>query len=834
MGAACGQPMSHLSQAQGAAPPSEDLPPITTMEDMLRRPPREAASQYPMGSYTPRAPSGLFADYIDCVTPFVRWIEDYPLLDGLKLPSHVGSYDGKRDPDNFMHLFEGSIHMQKWAMPVACHMFTYMLKDSARRWWNGQKIVHNIKQKEGESTRAFVTMYTEDTMQILGLHEEQRISGFVHGLRTRSLVEFLTLGSKQKKSTNGTPNDHQESSNKFNRNSSWDNNKGRKNIGILYPYQGPNHGLLSNLSKSPREILATEKENRREWKKGDRGTTLTKAPVLMISRRNDTLKRKSTEESTHGLGKITFPPVSGNDNSSDPVIIKAKISGRLYFIKHSTIQFGSRKASGLDLGIGDMVDTSDWSGLRGGLGGAAVDVIVVVGSGDAEKSLRVSWSVSGIRSTRAVTSEENLTGSGSVAYGPSLVKGIDFPSPTRTDGYMRELKIVLRLLTEELRSRLVSQYGHRDHDCCGCLDIRGCGCSKKQLWCVMLVEVRQRDLCEQLFEQASVFSLRQLMHSFDGVPGSCSRSWLVLFILVEALEIGVTKSRLKGSPRQFFRITLLASRRSTSGNYDRGRAIKFHTPEGVGTVLLTYKPNKTREGQKKLKEASQEVTKDTLSCMSAEEEIVVNNEYPDQTVVIGRQLPTGFKKGLRDFLKANADIFAWTYADMMGIPRTIMLKCFLDAYKGYHQIPMAKGDEEKIAFFTREGVFYYKRLPFGLKNARATYQRLVDTVFNNQIGRNLEVHVDDIVIKSDSEEDMLADIQETFDKLRAINMKLNPRKCSFGVEEGPFLGYLITKQGIKANPSKVKAISDMKPPKTVKEIQSLNEKLAALSRFLPK
>nr|GEV81811.1 reverse transcriptase domain-containing protein [Tanacetum cinerariifolium] len=88
--------------------------------------------------------------------------------------------------------------------------------------------------------------------------------------------------------------------------------------------------------------------------------------------------------------------------------------------------------------------------------------------------------------------------------------------------------------------------------------------------------------------------------------------------------------------------------------------------------------------------------------------------------------------------------------------------------------------------------------------------------------------------KSESKEAMLADIQETFDKLRAINMKLNPRKCSFIVEEGPFLAYLITKQGIIANPLKVKAISNLKPPKTIKEIQSLNEKLTALSRFLPK
>ncbi|GJT43140.1 reverse transcriptase domain-containing protein [Tanacetum coccineum] len=88
-------------------------------------------------------------------------------------------------------------------------------------------------------------------------------------------------------------------------------------------------------------------------------------------------------------------------------------------------------------------------------------------------------------------------------------------------------------------------------------------------------------------------------------------------------------------------------------------------------------------------------------------------------------------------------------------------------------------------------------------NTRATYQRLVDKVFHDQIRRNLEAYVDDMVIKSTSEEDMLADSKETLERFRSINMKLNPKKCSFGVEEGPFLGHLITKQGIRANPSKV-------------------------------
>ncbi|GJU65443.1 reverse transcriptase domain-containing protein [Tanacetum coccineum] len=121
-----------------------------------------------------------------------------------------------------------------------------------------------------------------------------------------------------------------------------------------------------------------------------------------------------------------------------------------------------------------------------------------------------------------------------------------------------------------------------------------------------------------------------------------------------------------------------------------------------------------------------------------------------------------------------------------------------------------------------------------LKNARATYQRLVDSTFQSQIGRNLEAYVDDMVVKSKDEKMLLADIAETFDNLRKINMKLNLKKYSFGVEEGKFLGYMVTSEGIRANPKKTKALADLQSPRTLKEMQSLSGKLAALNRFLAK
>lgn len=172
----------------------------------------------------------------------------------------------------------------------------------------------------------------------------------------------------------------------------------------------------------------------------------------------------------------------------------------------------------------------------------------------------------------------------------------------------------------------------------------------------------------------------------------------------------------------------------------------------------------------------------------------------------------------------------WKVESLCGYP----LKCFLDAYKGYHQIQMAVEDEEKTAFHTSQGVYCYTKMPFGLKNAGATYQRLVDNAFEKQVGRNLEVYVDDFVIKSHTEEELVRDIEETFTTLGRINMKLNPKKCTFGATEGMFLGYLIEPDGIKPCPEKTKAVIELPSPCTLKEVQSLNGKLAGLNRFLSK
>ena len=104
-------------------------------------------------------------------------------------------------------------------------------------------------------------------------------------------------------------------------------------------------------------------------------------------------------------------------------------------------------------------------------------------------------------------------------------------------------------------------------------------------------------------------------------------------------------------------------------------------------------------------------------------------------------------------------------------------------------------------------------MPFGLKNTGATYQRLVNRMFSHQIGRNVEVYEDDLLVKSKDEANHLDNLKETFSTLRKYNMKLNPAKCVFAIASGKFLGFIVSQWGIEANPDKVKVIIEVKSPK---------------------
>jgi len=159
---------------------------------------------------------------------------------------------------------------------------------------------------------------------------------------------------------------------------------------------------------------------------------------------------------------------------------------------------------------------------------------------------------------------------------------------------------------------------------------------------------------------------------------------------------------------------------------------------------------------------------------------------------------------------------------------------FLHAYSGYNEIPMAASDMNKTAFITDDANYFYKVLPFGLKNAEATYQRLMEKVFSHLMGNCIEVYVDDMVVKSPSHHQHAQDISAVFSALRQYNLRLNPDKCLFSINRGKFLGFMLTQRDIEANPKKCKAIIEMRSPTNVKEVQRLTGRLTAICHFLSK
>ncbi|KAI3754656.1 hypothetical protein L1987_54443 [Smallanthus sonchifolius] len=270
--------------------------------------------------------------------------------------------------------------------------------------------------------------------------------------------------------------------------------------------------------------------------------------------------------------------------------------------------------------------------------------------------------------------------------------------------------------------------------------------------------------------------------------------------------------------------------------------MKFPTDRGI----VTIKPKK-----------------EALLIVAAEEdeekkqekilELSIHPSYPDQKVKISNDLSPMAIRKLKYPLRESKDVFAWCPANMVGVPRDTAehslniapgIKPIIQKKKSLapdrSQAACMEVDKLVEAGILRE-VQYQSwvanpvlKMPFDLKNAGATYQRVIDKTFADQIGRNMEPYVDDLVIKSKNEEGMIKDIKETFDNLRSISMKLNPGKCSFGFEEGKFLGHIVGKQSIKANPSKVRAVMEMRSPRTKKDVQSLNGKIDALKRFLSK
>ena len=141
-------------------------------------------------------------------------------------------------------------------------------------------------------------------------------------------------------------------------------------------------------------------------------------------------------------------------------------------------------------------------------------------------------------------------------------------------------------------------------------------------------------------------------------------------------------------------------------------------------------------------------------------------------------------------------------------------------------------DQEKTVFVTPTENFHYKVMPFGLKNTGSTYQRMMTKMFEPQLGRSIEVYIDDMVVKSKVVSEHVGDFTNIFVILRKHKLHLNASKCSFEVGSGKFLGYMVTHRGIEVNPDQIKAINNLQPSWNPKEVQKLTGMIAVLNRFI--
>jgi hypothetical protein len=159
---------------------------------------------------------------------------------------------------------------------------------------------------------------------------------------------------------------------------------------------------------------------------------------------------------------------------------------------------------------------------------------------------------------------------------------------------------------------------------------------------------------------------------------------------------------------------------------------------------------------------------------------------------------------------------------------------FLDGNAGYNQIFMAKEDVSKTAFRCPSfvGLFEWIVMTFGLKIAGATYQRAMNMIFHDLLGTILKVYIDDLVVKSASFENHMADLRLVFGKMRKYGLKMNPLKCTFGVSASRFLAFIVHEHEIEVDPKKVQAVKKIKEPTCKKDVQSLLGKINYLRRFI--
>ena len=162
------------------------------------------------------------------------------------------------------------------------------------------------------------------------------------------------------------------------------------------------------------------------------------------------------------------------------------------------------------------------------------------------------------------------------------------------------------------------------------------------------------------------------------------------------------------------------------------------------------------------------------------------------------------------------------------------LMSFMDDFSRYDQIKIAPRDMTKTIFSIECGIFCYIVMPFGLKNAGATYQGMTTTLLHDMMHNEFEVYVDDKIVKSKDRGGHIVNLRKFFERIKEYRLRVNPQKCTFGVTFRKLLGFLVSDRGLEVDPSKIKAILEMPPPKNEKKIKGFQGRLQYIIRFIAK
>ncbi|GAU12961.1 hypothetical protein TSUD_191520 [Trifolium subterraneum] len=257
-----------------------------------------------------------------------------------------------------------------------------------------------------------------------------------------------------------------------------------------------------------------------------------------------------------------------------------------------------------------------------------------------------------------------------------------------------------------------------------------------------------------------------------------------------------------------------------------------------GVELDARTSKKERKQEKKAIKDDLLIKENYRPIPDGEFELVPLGEDPTKGVKIGADLPDLVKRQLKACLRENAELFAWSAAEMPGIDPEVTCHQLTIDTRASAVVQRRRKQSPKKAEAARKAVKDLLEANFiaeaPLKNAGATYQRMMNKVFHNEIGEMLEVYMDDVIVKSEEEIDHTVHLKRLFDQARKFNMRFNPEKCTFGVKARKFLDFYLTERGIEANPDKCRAFFDYPTPKSKKSIQTLNGMLTSMARFVAK